>query len=51
MNFMYCRVSSKEQAEGFSLEAQLDLVKKYSEDKNILVPEENIIPSSKCPGI
>ena len=36
---MICRVSSKEQADGYSLEAQTDLIKSYAENKGLNILE------------
>ena len=37
---LYARVSSKEQSEGYSIDAQLDLLREYARKKNIRVLEE-----------
>ena len=44
---LYARVSTKEQAEeGFSLSAQVHLLKDYAEKKNVFIKKEYIIPES-----
>jgi site-specific DNA recombinase len=48
---IYTRVSSKEQQEGFSLEAQLDLLQKYAQDGGFRVVQEfTEVESAKAPG-
>ncbi len=48
---IYTRVSSKEQEAGFSLKAQLDLLRKYAQDSSFHVVEEYVeVESAKAPG-
>ncbi len=48
---IYTRVSSKEQEEGFSLEAQLDLLRKYALDNDLRIAQEHVeVESAKAPG-
>lgn len=43
---LWARVSTKEQAEGFSLDAQLKLLRDYAVQNNLKIVKEFVVPES-----
>jgi site-specific DNA recombinase len=48
---LYARVSSQEQSEGYSIEAQVKLLRQYAQEKHLSIPKEFVeIESAKSSG-